>query len=184
MKEKKVLSLDQVHRLINFGPLLLVAAAFENQRTIAPIAWTTPLSQNPPYVGVAVGQNHLSHFLINQSNEFSLNLPGSELIKAVVYCGSVSGEKEDKFLKAGLTPLKAQIIEAPLIGECLAHLECQVTEKIPVGDHTLFIGKVVSAQVDAEIFRPEGIIDVKKAKTLHHLGGRYFAVLKEELSFL
>lgn len=184
MKEWQEVSLMQALRLINFGPLILVTAAYDNQRTIAPIAWVTPLSQNPTQVGVSVGVNHLTHYLINKSEEFAINIPGVNLLKAVAFCGSVSGEKQDKFLEAGLTPMTAKIIKTPLIEECLGHLECQVVERISVNDHTLFVGKVLAARLEKGLMKPEGVIDIKKAKTIHHLGGQHFAVLQDEVSIV
>jgi len=37
-----------------------------------------------------------------------------------------SGKDIDKFKKYGLTELLAEKVEAPLIKECIAHLECKV----------------------------------------------------------
>jgi len=184
METKEKLSLNQVHRLVNFSPLVLVTVAYGDRQTIAPIAWYTVLSARPPMIGLAVGQSHLTHLLITRSGEFALNIPSSKLLKTVIYCGTTSGENEDKFAGAHLTVVRAEQIGAPLIAECFANLECFVKDKFSVNDHTFFIGTVVAARIQKGFFKPGNILDIKKARTLHHLGGQHFAELGEELTVL
>jgi flavin reductase (DIM6/NTAB) family NADH-FMN oxidoreductase RutF len=154
--------------------VVLVTSAFADRRNVMTVAWQTPLSVRPPLLGVSIATTHLSHELIEASGEFAVNVPGVELLSQVHLCGSITGRKQDKFQKTGLTPVPAQKIKAPLIEECLAHLECQVVARYPVGDHTLFVGQVVAATVREGLFsgywedRPQAI-------TIHHLGGnRYY----------
>ncbi|MGH9336922.1 MAG: flavin reductase family protein [Vicinamibacteria bacterium] len=40
--------------------------------------------------------------------------------------------------------------DPPVIAGCLSYLHCRVAERIPVGDHTLFIGEVEKAEVERE----------------------------------
>ena len=60
-----------------------------------------------------------SHALVKQSGEFGLNVPSADLLRALDYCGNVSGRDVDKFNAMGLTPVPAHIIRTPLIAECL-----------------------------------------------------------------
>ena len=61
----------------------------------------------------------------------------------VLCCGRLSGKKVDKFEACKLTRRKAKRIDSPLVEEACAWLECELLKKIEVGDHTLFIGRVV-----------------------------------------
>jgi Conserved protein/domain typically associated with flavoprotein oxygenases, DIM6/NTAB family len=51
-----------------------------------------------------------------------------DLAETAVRIGYCSGETVDKFQKFGLTPLPAKDVQAPLIAECLACIECKVTD--------------------------------------------------------
>lgn len=171
---KKEVPLELAHRLINHGCVVLVTAAHRDRANVMALAWQTPLSAKPPLVGISVAETHFTHELIEASEEFALNIPGAELLAAVHRCGRISGRHHDKFREAGLTPVSAKKIRAPLIEECLAHLECGVVARHRVGDHSLFVGEVIAASVTEELFS-EYWLDVPEAVTIHHLGGnRYY----------
>ena len=64
------------------------------------------------------------------------------------YFGMVSGKKEDKFAKTGLTPVKSDFVDAPYIREFPFNLECKIIQVIEIGLHTQFIGEVMDAKLD------------------------------------
>jgi len=63
--------------------------------------------------------------------------------------------------------LPASRIAPPLIGECLANLECKVTDTRFVNKYNLFILEVLKAWIDPA---------QKNPKTIHHRGSGTFAV--------
>jgi flavin reductase (DIM6/NTAB) family NADH-FMN oxidoreductase RutF len=169
--------LSKALRLINPGPVVLVTSEYEETVNIMAAAWTTPISHDPPLVGVSISPRRFTHELIEQSGEFALNVPGLNLARQVKLCGTRSGRNVDKFREAHLTPVEAKVVSGPLIEECLAHLECTLVEHYSLGDHTLFIGRVVAAQAEAGTFSETWLLDDEEIKPLHHLGGTYYGVL-------
>lgn len=178
MKKNNLSVSSKVYRLINYGPVVLVSSAAGKKRNIATIAWSTPLSSEPVLIGVAIYKGHFSPRLIAKSKEFAVNVPPAGLLKKVKKCGSVHGNKIDKFDKFGLTPLRGKKVQAPLIAECYAHLECKVIKTVKTGDHFLYVGKVVAASVNKGLLTSGKTVNVNKVKTLHHLGGEEFGTLK------
>lgn len=87
-----------------------------------------------------------------------------------------SGRKYDKFKETGLTPLPAKKVRAPIIKECVAHLECKLHKRITAGDHTLFVGEILTAYVNEGNFKQKKY-NIKRVKIIYHLGGNYFATL-------
>ena len=141
-----------------------------------------PISHRPPLVGVSIAPQRFTHDLIRRSGQFALNIPGRALLEKVELCGTLSGHNvDDKFAAAGLTPVDALEIDAPLIEECLGHLECALVEAISLGDHTLFVGEVVAAQAEGEAFDGTWLLEEEEAKPLHHLGGKVYALLEERI---
>jgi len=169
--------LSKALRLINPGPVVLVTSKYEEVVNIMAAAWTTPISHDPPLVGVSISPRRFTHELIEQSGEFVLNIPGLNLARQVKLCGTRSGRNIDKFREAHLTPAEAKLVSVPLIEECLGHLECTLVEHYSLGDHTLFVGRVVAAQAEAGTFSETWLLDDEEAKPLHHLGGTYYGVL-------
>ena len=146
---------------------------------ITTMAWAMPTSNNPPLVAISLAPGRHSHTLIEESGEFVVNIPTLEILQAVYACGSLTGRSFEKFKKANLTPMPAKKVKAPAIRECIAHLECEVKDKITTGDHTIFIGKILEAYADMGVFTES--YDLKKTRMLYHAGGNNFAVLDPKL---
>jgi flavin reductase (DIM6/NTAB) family NADH-FMN oxidoreductase RutF len=175
---KKDVSLSKAHRLINHGPVTLVTSQIKNgSPNVLAVAWNSPLSQNPPLVGISIASAHFSHQLIVESHEFTINIPSTDLIHSVYTVGKMSGKDGDKFSRAKLTPVSSQIVMPPLIEECIGHLECRVNQMVEVGDHTWFVGEVLRACAEENYFQDRW--DLDKDGGLHHLGGEWFSVSGE-----
>ena len=177
---KENISIEKYSRLINSGCVVLVTSSFKERVNILSMAWHMPVSKNPPLLAISVHNEHFSYELIRKSKEFVINVPPAQLARAVQYCGSVSGRDIDKFSGAGLTRLSAEQVGAPLIKECIAHIECKVIKLYPEGDHGIFIARILNAVVDSGLFDGECLlVDKPLAHTLHHLGlNRYITAEK------
>lgn len=170
---KRSLDAGRVARLMNHGPTVLASARHEGRSNLITLAWTTPVSIDPPMVAIAVAPARFTHDLIARSREFVVNIPGSHLLPAVWFCGTVSGRDCDKFAGAGLNESTAAVLAAPLVTECFGHVECSVVDAPTAGDHTIFIGEVVAASVDQDAL--DGHLSAREPyDTLHHLGGTQF----------
>ncbi len=175
---KKVdIPIARANRLINNGCVILVTSKYKDKSNIVTIAWHTPVSHKPKYVAICVHKKHFSQILIRKSQQFAINIPDRNLVRSVHICGSISGRKVDKFKAAGLTAVAADLIDVPIIEECIAHIECRVKRAYPAGDHTIFLGEVLKAKAQAEVFNGDFLrLDDPRFKTLHHLGGDLYMV--------
>ncbi len=179
---KKAILLSKAHRIVNHGPVVLVTSQVEGENpNIIAVAWVTPVSQSPPLVAISIAEEHYSHRLISLSGEFVVNVPCSTMAREVMTCGKVSGRDVDKFKEACLTPVPAEEVLPPLIKECIGHLECRVKQQVKAGDHTLFIGEVVKAWAEENLFNELWNVDIKGGEALHHLGGNNFAISREKV---
>jgi len=170
---KRSLAVRRVTGLVNHGPTVLASCRHAGRSNLITLAWATPVSIDPPMIAIAVAPARFSHDLIANSGEFVLNVPGSNLLRAVWYCGTVSGRSGDKFEGAGLTEAPASIVAAPLVAECFGHAECRVVDAPTTGDHTLFVGEVVAVSVEDSAY--DGHLKLRGPyHTLHHLGGPRF----------
>ena len=88
----------------------------------------------------------------------------------VIGIGDCSGKDTDKFEKFGLTALPAEKVAAPLVAECIACLECKVTDYIKEPGILLLQG--VKAWIDNER---------KERRTFHANGDGTFVVDGESI---
>jgi len=169
------IAVEKAYRLINHGACPLVTTGDGTRRNVAPINWTVPISDDPPLVMCAVGEGCYTDELLKASGEFALNVVGESLAPALLHCGKRSGRKGDKFSSSGLTPVPCHAIRPPRLAEAFGHVECRVTSTHAYEGVTLYVGRVVHAEVEEE-YMDEGHLRPEKARTIHHLGSGRFAV--------
>ena len=155
--------------------ILVTSVSKQGKPNIITLAWSLPTSFQPPMVAISIARRRYSHKLIAETKEFVVNIPTIEISKETLFCGRNSGKDCDKFKQTGLTPVPAKVVAPPLIQECIAHLECRVINSLVTGDHTLFIGEVIAASVNKDIFNDK--YKAAKIKPIYHIGGDDFLTI-------
>ena len=155
---------------------LIVTISREGRINIMTCSWNTPLSEEPPLIGISVWKGSFTHKLLKEVPEFTVNIPSSNLLKDVMIAGTKSGKDVDKLKEMNVTLKPAKKVKPPIIEECLGHMECKVVKEVDVGECTLFIGEVVEAYAEEEVFR--NYWDLRRVNLLLHNSGRYFTIPK------
>jgi len=152
-------------------PAVMVSCTDANGRpNIITLAWAGVLCSDPPMVGLGIRPSRYSHGIIAKTGEFVVNLPSRKEFDATDFCGVHSGREVDKFAATGLTPVKGELVQAPLIQECPVNLECKVRQIINLGSHDLFIGEVV------RVHAPEGDLAEILVDGFAYGNGRYYSL--------
>jgi flavin reductase (DIM6/NTAB) family NADH-FMN oxidoreductase RutF len=178
MAKKREFPLAQVYGLLEPGPVVLVTTARAGRANhvkgraphvanIMPMSWHTMMEFVPPLVGCVISSLNHTFEMLRATGECVINIPTVELAKKVVGCGNTFGQSVDKFKTFGLTPVAASVVEAPLIAECYASLECKVMDRTLVTRYNFFILEVVKAWIDPRRKRP---------RTMHHQGEGVFVI--------
>ena len=173
MPAKRSLSLSQVYRLIEPGPVVLLSTAYGGRRNVMTQSWHTMIEFDPPLIGCVVSEANHTFTALDKSGECVLSVPTVEIAGAVVGCGNTSGRKVDKFQRFGLTPEPAARVQAPRIAECYADLECEVVDARLKSRYNLFVLRVLKAWRKPAVTAP---------RTLHHLGRGRFMVAGKTLT--
>jgi flavin reductase (DIM6/NTAB) family NADH-FMN oxidoreductase RutF len=167
------------NKFFQAGPVSVVvmvtAINAVEQANIITLGMYMPISFTPPLVCIGIAPGRYSHDLIAHSGEFVVNIPSIDLVREMHFCGTKSGRDLDKFVATKLTQVPAKKVMPPLIKECIGHLECKVIQTHICGDHTLFVGEVVSASAD-ELILTDGNFDPLKAQPITQKNHVYFTV--------
>lgn len=132
--------------LLHPRPVYLISACGPDGITnVATVAWVTPLSHTPPLVGLSVRPSSRTGTLIAESGEFVVNVVDTSMCSAVRYCGNAANSGTDKAAALGLELVRAEEVAPPRLGAALGWLECRVERRIEVGDHALFVARVLVA---------------------------------------
>ena len=169
---KKSLPLSRVYGLLETGPVVLVTTARKQRPNIMTMSWHTMMDFEPPIVGCVISNRNYTFDLLKAARECVINIPTVELAKAVVGVGNTSGRRVDKFAAFGLTPAAAARVQAPLIDECHANLECKLVDTGMTAKYNLFILEVVKAWID---------VSIKDPRTMHHRGRGAFMIAGETI---
>lgn len=161
------LSLSEVYRLIEPGPVVLLTTARDGRANVMTMSWHMMMEFEPPRVGCVVSAANHSFAALRETGECVIAIPARKLAAKVVRIGNSSGRDIDKFAAFGLTARPASRVAPPLIDECFANLECRVVDAALVEVYNLFILEVVEAWTDPAQTRP---------KTIHHQGYGRFVV--------
>jgi len=142
-------------------PVVLVGAAVSGRPNFMAAAWVTWVNDDPALMGVCIDASHHTHVGIEAHGQFSVNLPGSDLVAATDYCGLVSGNNVDK--SQCFEIFTGELEFAPMIKACPLTMECRVRQSVNLPSDTLFIGEVVATYTE-ERYLTDGKPDVRKIK--------------------
>jgi flavin reductase (DIM6/NTAB) family NADH-FMN oxidoreductase RutF len=114
----------------------------EGQRVGLTVGSLVSLSLEPPLVGVGVSKQAAMHELLRPTGRFALSLLAGDQAAVAQH------------FARGVPPLahwhgietRSDEPGPPLIEGAIAWLECETRAEHPAGDHTFFIGEVVSAK--------------------------------------
>ena len=112
--------------------------------------WTFNISYRPFLILVSIDPGNRTHDLILESKEFGVNLVTEEQVTAMGLAGHYSKADTDKLSSELFETYPAQKIRAPMIQGALLNAECRLVETHVLGDHTAFVGEVVSFRVNPE----------------------------------
>jgi len=128
------------------GVTVVTTAAGEEMQGMTANA-VTSLSLDPLMLLVCVEKNTHTHRVLQAGGMFAVNVLGehqedvSRLFaqRAEPEIGSLRGQR----FRLGRTG-------APILEDCMAYLECETASQLDGGDHTIFVGRVVEAEVVRE----------------------------------
>ncbi len=110
--------------------VLLVSQGNNGIPNVMAIGWgSMGIIWKKPVFTVLVRPSRYTLRLIEESQEFTVNVAAPGMEEIVKYCGTVSGRDFNKFVVQGLTALPSSQVKTPLIKECLIHYECRVIYK-------------------------------------------------------
>jgi flavin reductase (DIM6/NTAB) family NADH-FMN oxidoreductase RutF len=172
---KKNFPLSRVYSLLEPGPVVMLTTVRKGRPNIMTMSWHTMIEFEPPLVGCVISSRNYTFNILKATKQCVINIPTVELAEKVVGCGNTSGRKVDKFEKFGLTPTPAKHVEAPLVEECYANLECKVVDARWAEKYCFFVLEVLKAWMDPAKKRPQ---------TIHHLGRGAFMVAGRTIKLL
>ena len=140
-------------RMIPYGLYVLTAANQKGDVAAGTVNWVTQVSFEPPLVVVGVKTDSHAHPLIKETKAFALNVLGKGQ-QGTAFTFFKPAEKKGDTISG--EPFRAGTTGAPILTNAPAFVECTLESTVEMGDHSVFVGKVVEAGVAKP---PEGRAD-------------------------
>lgn len=125
--------------------LAILTAAHEGRSTGMLASWIQQASFDPLMLTVCVKRDRPIEPLIDAAGRFVLNILGEGSTEMLKHFGRGFALGDDAF--AGLrVHLRDYGIQ---LDGCLAHIACEVSAKVPAGDHFLYLARTVAGETQA-----------------------------------
>jgi flavin reductase (DIM6/NTAB) family NADH-FMN oxidoreductase RutF len=152
---------------------------------LAPFSFFNVVSTDPPIVLFAAGRHRDrpkdSATNAEHSGAFTVNVVSEELAPAMNQTSATYGPGDDEFAIAGLTAVRATLVDAPLVAESPANLECRVIDVVAVGGEEgtrLVLGEVVMIHVREDAL--DGTrVDPDVIRAVGRLAGSSYATTRD-----
>jgi flavin reductase (DIM6/NTAB) family NADH-FMN oxidoreductase RutF len=124
------------------APVAVVTVSASGQSVGLTVDSFVSLSLEPPLVGVALGRHAALHELLREAGAFALSILAA------------GQEHLAQHFARGVPPIglwtgietRDGELGAPLVEGALGWVECRLATEHPAGDHTFFVGEVVSTR--------------------------------------
>ena len=170
-------------------PVLLISTFNENGSVnVMNAAWGTMLDRD--MVALNLTETHKTVENIKARKGFVVHLADAKHVVEADWFGVVSGNNNpDKAAKSGMTFVKSELVDAPIINELPVAIECEFVEYQNDSTGIGVIGKVVRTSVE-EVNLKDGKVDIDSLEAIafdpythgyYKVGGRVGEAFKEGL---
>lgn len=143
---------EETMDVLRNGGLLLASTKRSGESNLMTIGWGTIGSiWGKPMFIVLVRPSRYTREFIEDSGEFTVNVPAADMKKFVAFCGSKSGRDVDKLAEFSIATTPGRTVSSITIDACPVVYECKVVHKNDVIPAQL-AGEIVSSAYPAGDF--------------------------------
>ena len=127
------------------------------------VSWASPVSFEPPQFMIAVNKNHYSTELLDSTKNFVINVLKKGQAELAGHFAKTSFTDSEKLDGINIREAKSG---AAILTDALAYFDCEVIDSHSYGDHKIYVGTVIDADILNEgdpLTTLEGMLYVKKS---------------------
>ena len=160
------------------APVALISTVGEDGiYNAAPVSLITPVCYKPPIICVSIGlrrgQKKDTSRNIEFSKDFVVNIMDETLIKPTIQASADYPSDVDEIKEVGFTAIASDKVKSPRVAESQVSLECQLVQRLELGEGENF-RNVVFAEVVVTHIKDElwvaGKIDPSKLRAVGRVG--------------
>lgn len=183
------LAIPQLHQFLlgSIGPRPICFASTIDKNgnaNLAPFSFFNVFSANPPILVFSparsgrTGASKNTFDNCKEVPEVVVNMVNYNMVQQMSLASSPYPKGVDEFVKAGFTPIDAELIKPFRVKESPVQLECKVIEIKELGQGggagNLIICEIVKLHIDENIIDEKNHIDPYKIDLVARMGGNYY----------
>ncbi len=160
---------------------------------LSPFSFFNMFSANPPILVFSpsrrVRDNTTKHTLDNvlEVPEVVIHIVGHDRVEQMSLASTEYPKGVNEFEKAGLTPVKSDLVAPPRVKEAAVAMECKVNEVKALGTGggagNLVICEMIALHINESILDDKGTIDPFKLSPVARLGGSWYSKITPDSLF-
>jgi uncharacterized repeat protein (TIGR04076 family) len=178
---REVTLIDRVFDRMVRGVVVITARSGEKLNGMS-ACWVNRAAEQPFLVMVSVWKRNFSHDLIHRSGVFAVNILRRDQVDIARHFGKQSGREVEKFSNIHY---KTEKTGSPIMTDCLAYLDCRIVSTTDAGDHTIFLGEVLTAdfvnQGEPLLFQRKDYLNGQPSKEQTSNKQRMFKITVQEI---
>jgi len=164
------------YKLIAPRPTVCVSTIDEEGiSNVAPYSFATPLSFNPPLLGISVGEGKDTIINARDSEDFVVAPMTKNWMKKGIKSEISVDSDISEFKEVELTESGSGNVKSPSIKEAPINIECIYKKDIETGDHQLLVGEVVNISAKENAIK-DNRINLEKLGSVGHITGEEFSI--------
>jgi flavin reductase (DIM6/NTAB) family NADH-FMN oxidoreductase RutF len=136
------------------------------RRNAMTLNWATQVSFDPKWIGIGVERHARTHELILAGQCFSLCLI-DRADRALVRSFTKPADVDLDGATLNGVPYVERTTGAPILAQSVAYLDCELADRMEIGEHTFFLGEVV----DCGFLKDEATDILRMEDTRMNYGG-------------
>ena len=175
-------------------PIALVSSIDNSGKVnLSPFSFFNIFSFNPPILIFSPSRrsrdNTTKHTYENviQVPQVSISIVNYAMGQQIALASNRFPKEVNEFEKAGLTPIKSNVVAPPYVGEAPISFECIVDQVLSLGNEAgsgnLVISKIVKIHINDSCYCPDNLVDLEKLDLIGRMGGSYYCSTRSESRF-
>ena len=165
----------------------------DGRRNLSPFSFFNVFSAAPPILIFSParsgrsGETKNTFDNVKEVAEVVINVVNYDIVQQMSLSSSPYAKGVDEFIKAGLTPIKSDLVKPFRVKESPVQFECKVNQIIELGQNggagNLIICEVLRIHIKDEVLDENGLIDQKKIDLVSRMGGNWYCRADENSMF-
>jgi flavin reductase (DIM6/NTAB) family NADH-FMN oxidoreductase RutF len=172
----QTIDLPRCYRLLNHGPVVLLSTSDGTRTNACAVAWIMPAELDPPRFAAVLDHASKTYANTRVAPECVINVPTVDALAEVLVCGTRSGHDGDKLAAAHIATVPSSTVRPARLECAAAWIEARVIGEPAAADTSVLLLEALFAEARPGVIDGDGLWDVLRHPTLHHLGSYRFAV--------